>query len=166
MVIGPGGSGKSTLARRLGGATCLPVIHLDREFWHIGWIPTPKDEWLTKVEGFAAGEEWIIDGNYRGTMEARWMRADLVIFLDFCPLICVWRAIRRRPEQRADMLDGMIEQPFFSKGYFEFLAWMFNFRRRHRLPILALREKYIDTPFVRVRNQRELEDFLLTFKIE
>ena len=44
-IIGPSGAGKSTLARQLGAITGLPVVHLDREFWRAGWVPTPDAEW-------------------------------------------------------------------------------------------------------------------------
>jgi len=160
MIIGSGGSGKSTLARRLGELTGLPVIHLDREFWHLGWVKTPKAEWKEKVVGFAAGGSWITDGNFGGTMALRWARADLVIFLDFGTLICLWRVIRRRNKIRPDMPDGMEENPFFSKGYFKFLWWIASFRLRERPEILAMREKYPQAEFVRLRNDREVGEFL------
>ena len=44
-IMGPGGAGKSTLARTVGERTGLPVFHLDRYFWHPGWVETPLEEW-------------------------------------------------------------------------------------------------------------------------
>jgi len=61
-LVGPGGAGKSTLARRLGARLGLPVVHLDAEHWHPGWVETPAEEWAEKVRALASGERWIIDG--------------------------------------------------------------------------------------------------------
>jgi len=160
MLIGSGGSGKSTLARRIGKHTGLSVIHLDREFWHIDWMPTPKPEWKQKVEAFAAGEQWIIDGNFDSTFELRWPRADLVIYLDFNTFVCLWRVIRRRRTVRPDMPDGLVEAPFFSKNYLEFLLWVTTFRRKKHRRILDMSEKYPHAVFVQLKNNRQIEEFL------
>ena len=68
LVIGSGGAGKSTFATRLGARLGLPVIHLDRVYWQPGWVETPKDEWLRKVEEMCAADAWVMDGNYSGTL--------------------------------------------------------------------------------------------------
>jgi adenylate kinase family enzyme len=44
-VVGSGGTGKTTLSEELGRRTALPVIHLDRSYWHPGWAPSPSEEW-------------------------------------------------------------------------------------------------------------------------
>src|SRR5829696_8792386 len=109
-IIGSGGAGKSTLARQLGDITGLPVIHLDREFWRPGWKETPKPEWKNRVEKLVKGDEWIIDGNFGGTMEIRLAAADTVVFLDFPRVLCTFRAIKRavafRNRTRPDMGPG------------------------------------------------------------
>jgi adenylate kinase family enzyme len=51
LVIGSGGSGKSTFASRLRELLQLEVIHLDKIYWHPGWVETPKAEWLNIVDG-------------------------------------------------------------------------------------------------------------------
>ena len=94
-IIGSGGAGKSRLARQLGEATRLPVIHLDSLFWRPGWTETPKDVWRRTVEDLVKGDEWILDGNFGGTMEIRLAAADTIIFLDFPRVLCTYRAIKR-----------------------------------------------------------------------
>ncbi len=37
-------------------------------------------------------DEWIIDGNYGGTMDIRMNAADTIIFLDIHRTICAYRA--------------------------------------------------------------------------
>jgi adenylate kinase family enzyme len=56
LVIGSGGAGKSTFAKRLAAKTGLPLLHLDALFWHPGWVETPKDEWLRRIEHLSADE--------------------------------------------------------------------------------------------------------------
>jgi site-specific DNA recombinase len=66
VVIGSGGSGKSTFSQRLGEVTGLPVVHLDKLYWHPGWVKTPREEWievpvpaLVSEEMFALAQEQL-----------------------------------------------------------------------------------------------------------
>jgi adenylate kinase family enzyme len=134
MVIGPGGAGKSTFARRLGERTGLPVIHLDEHHWRPGWEETPKQEWRAIVTDLAAGDEWIIDGNYGGTIDVRVGAADTAIFLDYAPLPCVARALRRSILNygRAVQAPGCKERVDV-----KFLRWIAHYRRDSRPRALA-----------------------------
>lgn len=136
LIIGSGGAGKSTLARRLGDVLGLPVIHLDAEYWHPGWVETPKDVWRRRVEALMQGERWIMDGNFGGTMEVRLAAATTVIFLDFPAYLCAYRVIKRwaqyRGKTRPDMGPGCLE-----KVEGAFLKWVcFDFPRTSRRRIL------------------------------
>jgi adenylate kinase family enzyme len=82
ILIGSGGSGKSTLARKLGDKLEIDVYHLDALFWKPNWEGAPKDEQRKVQNDLVKKEEWIIDGNYGGTMDIRLNAADTVIFLD------------------------------------------------------------------------------------
>ena len=119
IVVGPGAAGKSTLAARLGEVTRLPVIELDKLFWRPGLAPTPREEWAAIQRQLAAQESWIMDGDLGpyDVLDIRLQAADAIVFLDFSPLRCAWRAIRRSPE-RAD-----------------FWTWLLLYRRRSR-PVL------------------------------
>jgi adenylate kinase family enzyme len=138
-IVGPGGSGKSTLAIRLGEITGLPVVHLDVEYWGPGWTPMDPVEWSRTVDRLAAGERWIIDGDFIDTLPARLARADLVVFLDFPRWRCLWRVIRRRavyrPGTRPDMAPGCDET--LDLG---FVRWIWRYRRHTRPRVLALLE--------------------------
>ena len=95
VIIGSDGAGKSTLARRLGAATGIEVFHLDKLYWKPNWTKTPKDEWLKTVENLLCKDEWIMDGNFGGTMEIRLAACDTAIFLDFPRTVCTYCSFKR-----------------------------------------------------------------------
>jgi adenylate kinase family enzyme len=71
------------------------VIHLDHLFWRPGWIETPRDEWVRIVERRTSSDRWIADGNYGGTLDIRFRRADTVIILAPATWRCTLRVMRR-----------------------------------------------------------------------
>ncbi|MEO1448559.1 MAG: hypothetical protein AAFV07_03475, partial [Bacteroidota bacterium] len=95
MLIGCGGAGKSTLSRKLHALTGLPLIHLDRHYFGPGWNAMSPEPWTWKVRELVAGERWIIDGNYGGTMDIRLEAADTIIFMNRSSWICVTRILKR-----------------------------------------------------------------------
>ena len=114
ILIGSGGSGKSTLARQLGDKLKLNVYHLDALFWKPNWVGVPKNEQIEVQNELVEKEEWIIDGNYGGTIDIRLKSADTIIFLDVHRTICVYRAFKRmlqyRNKTRPDMGAGCKER--------------------------------------------------------
>jgi uridine kinase len=116
IVVGPGAAGKTTLAARLAEITGLPLIELDKLFWRPGLAATPPGEWAAIQRKLAARESWIMDGDLGpyDVVDVRLQAADTVVFLDFAPLRCAWRAIRRSRE-RAD-----------------FWRWLLTYRSRSR----------------------------------
>ena len=163
LVIGSGGAGKSTFARRLGEKLGFPVIHLDRAYWRAGWVETPKDEWRRRVEGLCAGDEWVMDGNYSGTLDVRLEACDTVVFLDLPRTLCTWRIIKRslryRGSGRPDMGEGCREQ--LNKDYLTFLLWVWNYPRHIRPKILErLGELSESKRIYRLRSSAEVEEFL------
>ena len=160
LVIGSGGAGKSTFAPRLGRRLGLPVIHLDRLFWHAGWVETPRDVWRPQVEELCAGDSWIIDGNYSNTLEVRLDACDTVIFLDLPRAVCLWRVLKRvviyRRSARPDMAEGCRERIDL-----KFLYWVWSYPYRRRPKILArLAELAGRKRVYRLRTSAEIEKFL------
>lgn len=103
IITGPGAAGKSTLAVRLGEITSLPVIELDKLFWQPDLTATPRDQWAAIQRELVAHESWIMDGDLGpyDVLDVRLQAEDAIVFLDFSPARCAWRALRRSRE-RAD----------------------------------------------------------------
>jgi adenylate kinase family enzyme len=162
-IIGCGGAGKSTFARRLGPMLDLPVYHLDGLFWRPGWTETPRDEWAALQRELVTRPQWVIDGNYGGTMPIRLEAADTIIFFDFPRLLCTWRVIKRvlvyRGRTRPDVAAGCPER--FDP---DFLKWIWTYRDRRRPGILTLLEQYAPgRKIVTLRSPGEAESLLRQF---
>ena len=141
MVIGCCGAGKSTFSKQLHEVIKLPLIHLDQEYWKPNWTESESDEWEAKVEQLANKEQWIMDGNFGGTMEIRMKQADTIIFMDFPAWRCLSRVIKRiikyNGQVRPDMPEGCAER--FDMDFLHYVA-TFNLIKRPQ--IMKRLEKY------------------------
>ena len=160
LVIGICGAGKSTFASALAAKTRLPLIHLDKEFWQPGWVETPRSAWRAKVEHLAAREQWIMDGNYAGSLDLRLARADTVIMFDYPTTRCLGRVLRRvigsYGKVRGDAGEGCPER--FDVA---FLRYVRTFNAKERPKSLAALEQHGQhiRPVV-FRRDREVKRFL------
>jgi len=132
-IIGSGGSGKSTFSRRLGEKLNLPVYHLDTLYWKPGWSKTPAEEWINKLKTLCKNESWIIDGNYKNTLDIRLNACDTVIFLDVNRFKCIYRVIKRTitSKTRPDMAQGCEE-----RFNMEFIKFLWDYPKKTR-PIVV-----------------------------
>ncbi len=158
LVIGSPGAGKSTFARALANRIALPLIHLDAEYHLPGWIERDEDEWRARLETLVAGERWIIDGNYGGSMDFRLSRADTAILLDYSVLVCLWRVLKRivtlRGRVRPDAAPGCPERLDW-----EFLGYVAAFRTA-KTPALERRLAAFVGTVARFRRPWEATAFL------
>jgi adenylate kinase family enzyme len=99
-VVGNSGSGKSTLGAALASRLAVPYVELDSIFHQPGWVELPLDEFRARVEAVAAGDAWVIDGNYTAVRDLVWARADTVVWIDL-PRPLVMRRIIGRTVRRA-----------------------------------------------------------------
>lgn len=163
LVIGSGGAGKSTFSRRLGEITGIEVIHLDKLYWKPNWTETPKDEWQATVFEILEKDEWILDGNFGGTMKMRIAASDTVIYLDFPRTVCLYQALRRTftywKKTRPDMGAGCGEH-FNPK----FLRWIWRFPKDTK-PTIESRLKSFETEktIIRLKSRSEVEHFFADY---
>jgi len=134
MIIGCCGAGKSTFAKKLQQQSKLELIHLDQYYWQPNWVEPNKTVWEETVRQLANKEQWIMDGNYSGTMAIRINRADTIIYLDYPTRICFWRVLKRiwryRGIVRPDMPIGCAER--FDLAFLHYVL-TYNIRKRQQL---------------------------------
>ena len=159
MIIGCGGSGKSTLARQLGEKTGLPVVHLDKLFWHPGWVESSKEEIDAKIMQAILEPRWILDGNYNRTLPKRLEYCDTVIYLDFSRFACLMGVVKRILTTfgtvRPDMAEGCPE-----RFDWEFLRWVWNFSRKHREKYYRMLNETEGIEKIVLKNRRAVKQFL------
>jgi adenylate kinase family enzyme len=97
--VGTSGVGKSTFTSSLARGLGCPFLELDSVFHQADWVPLALDSFRAQVADFAAGERWVIDGNYSKVRDLVWARADTVVWLDLPRRTVmrrvVWRTLRR-----------------------------------------------------------------------
>ena len=116
------------------------------------------------VENVLRGEEWIIDGNYSGTLEMRLQKCDTVIFLDLPRTICTWRVIKRvllyRNKNRPDMAEGCAE-----KFDWEFIKWTWNYPQRSKPKVEERLKRFgRGKTIIRLKSNKDIENFFVNLK--
>jgi adenylate kinase family enzyme len=108
-VVGNSGSGKSTLAAALAARLDVPHVELDAIFHQPDWAPLPRDQFRARVATVAAGDAWVIDGNYTAVWDLVWARADTVVWIDLPRPVVMSRIVRRtvrRAALRQELWNG------------------------------------------------------------
>lgn len=158
-VIGAPGSGKSTLAVRLGKILNLPVHHLDVHCFD-GYVKRDASEVKAIQEELVQRETWIIEGCSIKHLEMRFKCADLVIYLDFLPSLCIWRVIKR---------VFTIDQLLLDSGCANFVSWellkyIWKFKREKGPWIERLKGQYSAELRV-LKNPSEVDALTSTWQV-
>jgi adenylate kinase family enzyme len=162
-VVGTSGSGKSSVARELAAALGAPYVELDALHWLPGWVERPREEFAELAQEAAAGEFWVIDGNYSKIAQPLvWDRADTVVWLDLPRRTVMrqvlWRTIKR-VTGRQELWDGNYERwrNFFSLDPYESViawAWTTYTRNKERYAAAATDPANAHMTFIRLTSRR------------
>lgn len=168
VIIGSPGAGKSTFAQALGDILHIEVFHLDRYFWKTGWEEHPRATRIAIEQELMKGkDQWIIEGTYLSSSDARLQAADTIIFLDMPTLLCLRQSARRhityRGRSRSDIPQGCTDRlslPYILK------ILVFPYRGRRSLltkirEIFAREENRLEKKMILTyRSHEESENFL------
>ena len=103
IVIGCPGSGKTTFAEKLNKSTGLPLYYLDA-IWHKpDKTHIPREEFDSRINEIFALPQWIIDGNYKRTIEMRMKECDTVFLFDLPTEVCLQGVTDRIGKGRYDL---------------------------------------------------------------
>ena len=159
LIIGNCGAGKSTFARALAEKTGLPLVHLDKLYWHGDWEHLRREEFDPVLQTELEKPQWIIDGNFNRTIPQRLAKCDTVIYLDYNRLVCLWgvicRIVKSYGKTRPDMGEGCPERIDF-----EFMKWVWNFNRDKRDQNYGYLNEAAHAETYAFKNRRQLKRFL------
>lgn len=132
-IIGYSGSGKTTLARILSKIYKIDnVLHMDSIHFDSNWVEVEKSISIDKLNNFLdTNDDWIIEGNYFGYGERRFIECDLLVFLNYNRIKCLKGVLARHKtylNKEREEIPGCID-----KIDLEFLNWvLFKGRTKKR----------------------------------
>ena len=103
---------------------------------------------------------WILDGNYRDTLEMRVEPCDTVIYLDYPRRVAIFGIFKRylqyRNKQRDSIAEGCKEK--IDRSFFK---WVWNFKKNAKPRIFEKLKKYENIKNILIfKNRKQLNKFL------
>ena len=151
IVIGCSGAGKSTFSRKLQKATGIELFCLDAIYWNKDSSHITREEMKDKQKEILKKDSFIIDGNFRNTLEMRISQADLIFFFDLPMEICIEGAKNRkfgRPEMSCELPVNE-----------ELIDFIKNFNADVKPVILRLIKKY-NKKTVTFHSHKEADEYI------
>lgn len=165
-IVGTSGCGKTTLAARLAEVLGCPHLELDSLAHGPNWTMTPDEEFRAAVREFAAGEEWVVCGNYGRGRDVLWARTDTVVWLDYRFSVAFSRVMRRtfrRCIKKEELWNGNRERLWTHLGTKDsLLLWVIKTHGPNRRKFSRLFEMEEHQHLVKVvlRSSEEAEAWL------
>ena len=155
VVVGPSGAGKSTFSRKLSSKLNISLYHLDNIFWNSDKTHITKEEFDKKLEEILSLDNYIIDGDYSRTYEARFKNSDTIIFLNYPLDLCINGVSERIGKKRLDI--PWVEDEFDPI----FMQWIKNWFIETKPILLNLLDKYRDTKtIIEFKDRNQANDFI------
>lgn len=80
---------KLLFSKKLAKTVNLPLYNLDTLYWKSDATHITREELIQKQQEIFKKDEWIIDGNFRNTLELRIAQAELIYYFDIPREICI-----------------------------------------------------------------------------
>lgn len=155
IVIGCPGSGKTTFAEKLNKCTGLPLYYLDAVWHKPDRTHITREEFDKRISEIFTTDEWIIDGNYKRTIEILLKECDTVFLFDLPTDVCLQGAAERVGKGRHEM--PWIETEFDP----EFRRFIEDFPKDTLPYIYKLLEKYNkDKEIIIFHSRKEADKFI------
>ena len=162
LIIGNAGSGKSTFVKALAKKLALPLVHLDKLYWHGKWEHLSRDAFDALLQRELEKPQWIIDGNFNRTIPHRLQYCDTVFFFDLSVFTCVWGITKRiftnYGRSREDMGGNCRE--FFDAQKLPLYRNVITFNKQHRNDYYDLLSKATHVKVIIFRSRQQANKFL------
>ena len=158
IIIGCPGSGKTTFAEKLQKCTALPLYYLDA-IWHKpDKTHIPREEFDQRITEIFSEEKWIIDGNYKRTIEMRIKECDTVFLFDLPTEVCLRGVTERIGKERYDLpwLETQVDP--------EFRQFIEDFPKDTLPYIYDLLQKYSNKDIHIFKSRAEADEYLKTLR--
>jgi adenylate kinase family enzyme len=164
-VVGTPGCGKSTLARALARQTGLPHIELDTIKFRADWTAISDDLFRELIAVTVRDDRWIIDGNYEAVRDIVWVRAQVVVWLDYSLAVVLQRLCCRtirRLLTAERFMNGNRESFWRVFGPRSVVFWPLRMHRRRRrfFEALLAEPRYSHLRVVRLRSPADATAWL------
>lgn len=156
-VIGCPGSGKTTFSKQLATITKLPLYQLDLIYWKSDATHLSRSEFKQKQKEIVSNDEWIIDGNFKRTLEIRIKNAELIYFLDLPVEACI-RGVKTRKRPK--------EFPCFLPVNDELIEDIKKYNFVCKPIVLSLFEKYPDKKVVTFISHTQIDEYITKLEVE
>lgn len=151
IVIGCPGAGKTTFSKKLARIIDIPLYNLDKFYWKADATHISRRELIKKQKEVFKTDSWIIDGNFKGTLELRFEQAELIYFLDFPKDICINGVKNRNCRE---------ELPCELPVNDELLSFIKKFDIDVKPKILNLIDKYNDRKVITFYSREEADNYI------
>lgn len=164
-VIGATGCGKTTLAREIARRISAPHIELDTLRYRQGWAVVSDEAFRSEVATSIGRDRWVIDGNYADVQDLTWLRAQILVWIDFSLPLALWRLLRRTlgrlltGEVLANGNREQLRRVFSSQSIFIW-AVRSHSRRRQLYEELLTHPRYAHLQVVRLRSPSAIRSWL------
>ena len=158
LVIGCPGSGKSTLSDKLSKMLNLNLVHLDKIFWKPNWLNVTAKEFDEKLAIELKKDSWIIDGNYKRTLNTRISYCDLIIYLDLDSQTCL-NSYYNRVKTKEISIKGYISEGCIEEIDEEFVNYIKDFNANHQKELYEL-VRASNKDYIIFHSRKEVENFI------
>ena len=157
-VIGSAGSGKTTFSKKIGNLIGITPTHLDKILLGENWTDLTHEQHVQILKPIVDKPTWLIDGMWSKTLDMRYKNATLVLFLDYKPAVCAWRAMTRSlkhmGKQRDDLAPGCKD-----KLDLKFYKYILGFRKGCRLKVLQAMQDHPSVPIIAFTKPKQAQEF-------
>ena len=170
VVIGTSGAGKTTFADALAVAMQLRHTELDQLHWGPDWKMAPTEQFVCAAAQAAAGQRWVMDGNYSVVRDQLWPRATHIVWLNYGRgkvfSRVLWRTIRRAA-LGTQLFHGNRESwrsAFFSKDSILLWSWQTFAKNQRKYRDLRASGQFAQAQWLEFRTPQQAEQWLVSLR--